>query len=100
MVATQVEGIPEVLTDGRTGLLVPPDDAAAISREIEDLMEGRHDWQALRVAARDTQVASYSDLSMARGVAAVYREVLGLGHDGNNVPLQIGAREKGTGAPA
>ena len=100
VIATQVEGIPEVLTDGRTGLLVPPDDAAAISREIEDLMEGRHDWQALRVAARDTQVASYSDLSMARGVAAVYREVLGLGHDGNNVPLQIGAREKGTGAPA
>lgn len=100
VIATQVEGIPEVLSDGRTGLLVPPGDAAAIERSIEALMDGRLDWQALRAAAHDTQVSYYSDLSMARSVAAVYREVLGLEEDDAVAPQQSGASENGMGTPA
>lgn len=82
VIGTQVEGIPEVVEDGRTGLLAPPGDAAALARRIEELMDGRHDWQALRTAARERQAQHYSDASMAAGVAAVYREVLGLGDEG------------------
>jgi len=82
VIGTQVEGIPEVLEEGRTGLLAPPGDAAALARRIEELMDGRYDWQALRTAARERQAQHYSDVSMAAAVAAVYREVLGLGDEG------------------
>ena len=42
VVATNVDGVPEVVVDGETGVLVPPRDpaalAAAISRFLEDPM--------------------------------------------------------------
>ncbi|RCS22750.1 colanic acid biosynthesis glycosyltransferase WcaL [Phyllobacterium salinisoli] len=34
-VSTNVSGVPELLTDGETGLLVPPDDPAALARALE-----------------------------------------------------------------
>lgn len=78
VIATRIEGIPEVLDHGRTGLLVPSGDAGALAQSVEALMNGRHDWQALRVAGRNAQVERFSDRSMAAGVATVYREVLGI----------------------
>jgi glycosyltransferase involved in cell wall biosynthesis len=35
VVATNVSSLPELVTDGETGLLVPPDDPAALARAIE-----------------------------------------------------------------
>jgi glycosyltransferase involved in cell wall biosynthesis len=37
-VSTEVSAIPELIDDGETGLLVPPDDAAALARAIERLI--------------------------------------------------------------
>lgn len=37
-IATTVSGIPELIDDGATGRLVPPNDAKALSRAIEDLI--------------------------------------------------------------
>ena len=37
-VATAVGGSPEILDDGRFGMLVPPDDPGAIARGIEELL--------------------------------------------------------------
>ena len=44
VVATRVGGIPEVVVDGRTGLLVPPKDAPALAQGLRRLLEN----QALR----------------------------------------------------
>lgn len=38
VVASNVGGIPEMVEDGRTGLLVPPHDAAALARAIARLL--------------------------------------------------------------
>jgi glycosyltransferase involved in cell wall biosynthesis len=41
VVASRTGGVPEIVEDGRTGLLVPPGDVAALGRAIADLGAGR-----------------------------------------------------------
>jgi glycosyltransferase involved in cell wall biosynthesis len=41
VVASRVGGLPEVVEDGVTGLLVPPDDAAALVKVLSDLDDSR-----------------------------------------------------------
>jgi glycosyltransferase involved in cell wall biosynthesis len=36
-IATSVNGIPEAIVDGKTGLLVPPDDGHSLAQAIEKL---------------------------------------------------------------
>jgi glycosyltransferase involved in cell wall biosynthesis len=77
VVASAVEGTPEVIEDGRSGLLVPPGDAGALAASLGGLLDGRPDWSALRAAAFRRQHEHFSDAAMAAGVARVYAEVLG-----------------------
>ncbi|AEJ01618.1 glycosyl transferase group 1 [Nitrosomonas sp. Is79A3] len=76
VIASDVEGIPEVIDHGRSGLIVPHGDARALTGALAALMDGQHDWQAMREAAWQTQSTRFSDRSMAQGVARVYGEVL------------------------
>jgi glycosyltransferase involved in cell wall biosynthesis len=79
VVATAVGGIPEVCTDGVTGLLVPPEDpdalAAAIALTLTDQAA-----TAARVAAAAADVRARFDLDAhAARVQAVYARVLARG---------------------
>jgi len=78
VVATRVEGLPEAIRHGQDGLLVTPGDAAGLAAAVASIIEGRVGWQQLRTSALERQAQGFSDESMAAGVAAVYREVLGL----------------------
>jgi glycosyltransferase involved in cell wall biosynthesis len=82
VVASGVGGILELVDDGRTGLLVPPDDAAALSERLCRLMADAAVGAALGAAARaeveshysfDRMVAAFDDLYStalaSRGVA-------------------------------
>lgn len=75
-IASSVEGIPEIIAHGRTGLLVPPGDPTALADEISGVIKGRHDWGSLRENAHRIQAEGFSDRAMSQGVARVYREVL------------------------
>ena len=97
VVATDVEGIPEVLEQGRSGLIVPPGNARALAEVLAAVMDGAHDWQTLRQTAWARQSTSFSDLSMARGVANVYREVLGT-DDGAGLAKRSSIRRFRSGA--
>lgn len=77
VVASDVEGIPEVLEHGRTGLVTPAGDTGQLAAVLADLMNNKYDWCALREDAYQLQVASFSDRSMAQGVARVYDAILG-----------------------
>ena len=78
VIATRVEGTPEAVTDGVEGLLAEPRDAASLAARIRELVTGQHDWKQMSEAACARHAKDFSDLAMARGTAAVYRNVLGI----------------------
>ncbi|PXX10158.1 glycosyltransferase involved in cell wall biosynthesis [Nitrosomonas ureae] len=80
VVASDVEGIPEVLEHGKTGLIVPASDIKQLATAIGDLIDNKYDWYAMREDAYRLQVASFSDYSMAKGVARVYDAILSSMH--------------------
>jgi glycosyltransferase involved in cell wall biosynthesis len=74
-VATTVGGIPGLLTDGESGLLVPPRDPRALADALERLVTDAD--LAGRIAAEGTRVvdAQYSPAAVARSYSSLYREV-------------------------
>jgi glycosyltransferase involved in cell wall biosynthesis len=53
IVASRAGGIPEVIEDGRTGLLVAPDDAGALSDALRRVRDEPASFNAIRVQARE-----------------------------------------------
>jgi glycosyltransferase involved in cell wall biosynthesis len=48
IVGTQVDGIPEALDNGQAGLLVPPNDSAALAKTLAQLLNNSdvlHEWK-------------------------------------------------------
>lgn len=76
VIASHVEGIPEVLEHGQTGLIVPAGDAPQLAQTIAELIDGKYQWKNIREKAYQIQVANYSDRSMAKAVASVYDHIL------------------------
>ncbi len=76
VVATRVEGTPEAIRDGIDGLLSNPGDPDDLARTLSLMIEGDIDWSELRRSAHRRHFELFSDDSMARGVAEVYRRVL------------------------
>jgi len=79
VVATRVGGIPEVVEDARTGLLVPPRDPPALKAAIESLLRDRARARAMGDAGRERVLDRFSVGAMARRYEALYDEVRGLG---------------------
>ena len=76
VVATRVEGIPEVIGHAEDGVLAEPGNAEDLARAIRSVVAGHVDWSQLRTRALGRQAREFSDESMAAGVAEVYRRVL------------------------
>jgi glycosyltransferase involved in cell wall biosynthesis len=75
IVSTNVDGLGEVLTDGRNALAVPPMDAHALSIALEDLIVHRERRAALAAAARqDSRI--YDAQRMVDRMQTVYRDLL------------------------
>lgn len=77
IVASDVEGIADQLGGGSAGVVVPPNDPAALAEAIGALVAQPDRARQLAVAADARQREHYSDVSMARMVSDVYRS---LGH--------------------
>jgi L-malate glycosyltransferase len=72
VVASAVGGIRQIVADGRTGLLVPPDDPAALASRLLELMQETALAAALGAAARVEVAARYSFEAMVAAFEAVY----------------------------
>jgi glycosyltransferase involved in cell wall biosynthesis len=72
VVATRVSSIPEIVVDGETGRLVPPDDPAALAEAIASVLD---DPGALGSAGRERAHSEFSVARMADRTLEVYREI-------------------------
>jgi len=77
VIASRVEGIPEVIRQEVDGVVVEPNSVVELGLAISRVISGDLDWGRLREEAHQRQAEHFSDRSMAEGVARVYRKVLG-----------------------
>ncbi len=77
VVASRVGGIPEVVDDGVTGLLVPPDDPASLAGAMNLLLRDPGRAGAMGAAGRERAVAEFSWDTVAAQTAKLYAEVTG-----------------------
>jgi glycosyltransferase involved in cell wall biosynthesis len=75
VVATRVQGVPEVIRDGTDGVISNPGSPQDLARAIGRVLRGELSWPVLRQNALSRQSKLFSDRSMAAGVAAAYRRV-------------------------
>jgi phosphatidyl-myo-inositol dimannoside synthase len=73
-VATRVGGVPEVMVDGETGLLVPPGDAERLAEAMGTLLADPALANRMGEAGRDLAKRQFTVEKMAEGTMAVYRE--------------------------
>jgi glycosyltransferase involved in cell wall biosynthesis len=88
VVASRVGGLPETIEDGRTGVLVPPDDADLLAEAIGDLLADHARAVGMGEQAR-RRAARFDVADCAAGYADVYR---GLGLIGDSFEARRDAR--------
>jgi glycosyltransferase involved in cell wall biosynthesis len=76
VVATRVGGVPSIVQDDVTGLLVPPGDPAALAAGILRMLESPDMAKTLGLTGRDLVESEYSLEAMVRATEAVYEGVL------------------------
>jgi glycosyltransferase involved in cell wall biosynthesis len=76
VIASKVGGVYGVVTDGDTGLLVPPSDSDALAARIVELLKDPQRAQAIGSAARRRVQQEFPVSRMVEETAALYREVL------------------------
>jgi glycosyltransferase involved in cell wall biosynthesis len=80
IVATRAGGIPEIVEDGRNGVLVEPRDHGAMARAIVRLLGDESLRQRMGAAGRARVAARFSVERMVEETAAVYARVAGRPH--------------------
>ena len=75
LVATAVGGLPDMLEDGRSAVLVPRRDPGALAAGIERLLAAPEEGRALAEEARRA-LERYEIDAVAARFAALYRELL------------------------
>jgi glycosyltransferase involved in cell wall biosynthesis len=74
VVSTPVGSIDEIVTDGDTGVLVPPEDAARLGAAIERLLGDDDTRRAIGRRAAAKARESFGQARMVEAMLAVFRE--------------------------
>jgi len=76
VVSTNVGGVPDIIDDGRTGILVPPGDAEALAGAIVGLLKDREARCRIGGAARESVSARFRQERLVDDVARMYTSAL------------------------
>jgi glycosyltransferase involved in cell wall biosynthesis len=76
VIASDVGGIREAVSPGKTGVLVPAGDIAALTQAIEDAIERRLYWQGMGKRGREAFEMQFKISEMADRIQVLYLKVL------------------------
>lgn len=76
VIATPTGDIPELVEEGRTGLMVPKGDAETMAREIGRLLDDADTARAMGLAAREGVAARFNMDPLVENTTRVYAETL------------------------
>lgn len=94
VVASRVGGIPELIEDGRSGILVEPRDSRALAKRIAELLQSPERAAILAKSARQNIIENYCYQKNGKRIVAVIRSIL----DAQNRPAPNRADRQDTGA--
>ena len=75
VIGTEVGGNSEAVSEGKTGLLVPPRDPDALARAVLSLIGDRGKLERMGRAAREAYQEKFTQSGMIAGVAKIYEEL-------------------------
>lgn len=76
VVASEVGGVPEIISSGQNGILVPPGESDKLAEEIVNLLKDNNLRRKLAKAGRETVLNKFSSERMARQTATLYEDIL------------------------
>jgi len=76
VIATRVGGVDSIVTDGETGLIVPPSDSARLAERIEELLDDPVKARRIGEAGRKMVRQRFQVSRMVAETAALYGEVI------------------------
>ena len=76
VIATDIDGINEIIIDGENGLLVPPADSKALAEKIKLLLSDKSLASRLAVSGKETIIKNFTSEKMVKGVTDIYCEVI------------------------
>jgi colanic acid/amylovoran biosynthesis glycosyltransferase len=79
VISTEVSGIPEIIVNGLTGLLIPPRDLHALADAIRRMTEDRARALWMAEQGRKKVLAGFDPLKNHRKLLEIYEEVIGAG---------------------
>jgi len=74
-IATRINAIPEAITDGENGILVPPNDPSRLPQAIEDLLSDSEKRKRLGAAAKRTAYERFDERITAERTLKLYDAV-------------------------
>lgn len=92
VIASRGGAIPDIVLDGKTGLIVPMNDPTALAEAIMKLLRDPARAADMGAAGRRRVAECFSIQRTASGVKAVYDEILGIPSDGPARQAHTGAR--------
>jgi len=78
VVASRAASLPEIVVDGETGLLVPPNDPAAIAAAVREINADRARWTSMSAAARKRVEERFTWRRVAERCLAAYADLGGV----------------------
>jgi glycosyltransferase involved in cell wall biosynthesis len=76
VVATAAGGVPELIEDGRTGVLVPPGDAPALANALRRLLTAPGEAQAIGRTAREWARQHFSLARQVADMSEIYEDIV------------------------
>lgn len=76
IIATEVGGIPEIISHGNNGVLVPPENPGILAKTILDIAADKHARMRLGIAAKNNFVERFTPAHMLGRYQAVYDKLL------------------------